>query len=61
MEQKMNLSTSSKSGGGTQAPEIYEGLAAALAAKLMIGFWFAVGAILAVKMVNSLEDLISRK
>ena len=34
---------------------------AALAAELMVGFWFAVGAILAIKMVNSLEELISRK
>ena len=35
------------------------------AAELMIGFWFGIGVILAVKMVNSLEDcieeLISRK
>ena len=30
------------------------------AAELMIGFWFGVGAILAIKMVNSLEELISR-
>ena len=51
VEKKMNLSTSSK----------YEGLAAALTAELMIGFWFAVGAISAIKMVNSLEELISRK
>ena len=46
-----NSSTSSK----------YEGLAAAMAAELMIGFWFGIGAILAIKMVNSLEELISRK
>ena len=51
VEQKTNLSTSSK----------YEGLAAAMAAELMIGFWFEIGAILAIKMVNSLEELISRK
>ena len=53
VEQKTNknLSTSSK----------YTGLGAALAAELMVGFWFAVGAILAIKMVNSLEELISRK
>ena len=56
MEQKMskNLSTLSKSGS-------YEGLAAAMAAELMIGFWFGIGAILAIKMVNSLEEFISRK
>ena len=45
-----NSSTSSK----------YEGLAAAMAAELMIGFWFGIGAILAIKMVNSLEEIISR-
>ena len=52
MEQKMskNSSTSSK----------YEGLAAAMAAELIIGFWFGIGVILAVKMVNSLEEIISR-
>ena len=40
-------------------------LGAAIAAELMIGFWFGIGFILAVKMVNSLdyciEELISRK
>ena len=56
VEQKMNknLSTSTKSGG-------YEGLVAAMAAELMIGFWFGIGTILAIKMVSSLEELISRK
>ena len=43
----------------------YEGLGAAISAELMIGFWFGTGAILAVKMVNSLEycieEIISRK
>ena len=42
-------------------PSKYEGLAAAIAAELMIGFWFGIGAILAIKMVSSLEELISRK
>ena len=57
MELKMskNSSTLSK----------YEGLAAAMAAELMIGFWFGIGVILAVKTVQSLEycieELISRK
>ena len=36
-----------------------------LGAELMIGFWFGIGAILAVKMVHSLEycieEIISRK
>ena len=43
----------------------YEGLGAAMAAELMIGFWFGTGVILAAKMVHSLEycieELISRK
>ena len=39
-----NLSTSSK----------YECHAAAMAAELMIGSWFGIGAILAIKMVSSL-------
>ena len=61
-ETNKNLLTSSK----------YEGLASAngpvgpgslcnlLAAELMIGFWFGIGAILAIKMVNNLEELIRR-
>ena len=57
MEQK--TSTSSKLGAA------YEGLIAAMAPELMIGFWFGIGVILAVKMVQSLEycieELISRK
>ena len=42
-------------------PSKYEGLGAAMAADIMVGFWFGIGVILAVKMVNSLEELISRK
>ena len=46
-------------------PSKYEGLGAAIVAELMIGFWFGIGAILAAKMVYSLEycieELISRK
>ena len=49
----------------TSAWSKYEILAAAMAAELMIGFWFGIGVILAVKMVQSLEccieELISRK
>ena len=65
-----NLSTSSKSTGftplsGCQAPGAYEDFAAAMAAELMIGLWFGIGVILAVKTVQSLEycteELISRK
>ena len=58
-----NLSTSSKS--ACRASRTYEGLAAAMAAELMIGFWLGIGAILAIKTVQSLEycieELISRK
>ena len=49
-ETNKNLSTSSK----------YESLAAAMAAELMIGFWVGIGLMLAVKTVNSLEELIRR-
>ena len=59
METSKNLLTLSKSGG--RAPGAYEGLATAMAAELMIGFWFGIGAILAIKMVNNLEEFISRK
>ena len=51
-----NLSTSSKSTCGAPGP--YEGLGAAMAAELMIGFWFGIGAILAIKTVQSLEYCI---
>ena len=43
----------------------YEGLGAAMAAELMIGFWFGIGVILAVKTVSSpeycIEEFISRQ
>ena len=39
----------------------YEGLAAAIAAELMIGFWFGVAVVLAVKTSESLEYCIKRK
>ena len=46
-------------------PRKYEGLGAAMDAELMVGFWFGIGAILAAKMVYSLEycieELISRR
>ena len=49
----------------TTTPSKYEGLKAAMAAELMVGFWFGIGVILAAKMVHSLEycveALISRK
>ena len=46
-------------------PSKYEGLGAAIAGELMIGFWFGIGVILAAKMMRSLEycieELISRE
>ena len=52
-----------KNGAKDMASELTIG--APLAAELMVGFWFAVGAILAVKIMNGLdyciEELISRK
>ena len=46
-------------------PSKYEGLRATMAAELVAGFWFGIGVILAVKMVNDLdyciEELMSRK
>ena len=46
MKTSRNSSTLSKLGGS------YEGLKAAMAAELMLGFWFRIGAILAVKTVE---------
>ena len=46
-------------------PSKYEGLGASMAAELIIGFWFGIRVISAIRMVNSLdyciEKLISRK
>ena len=54
--------TSSKSAcEGPPLGRAYEGLAAAIAAELMIGFWFGIGVVLAVKMLESLEYCIRRK
>ena len=81
VETSKNSSTSSKYAGGAgaasagfaplgssrarRARRVYEGLVTAMAAEIMIGFWSGVGAILAVKTVQSLEycieELISRK
>ena len=73
MEQKANknLSTSSKYEGPAAAKGppgsrslrkvgSCKDLCDLLAAELMIGFWFGIGAILTIKMVNSLEELIRR-
>ena len=46
-------------------PSKYEDLGATMAAELLIGFWFGIGVILAIKMVNGpdycIDELISRK
>ena len=39
----------------TTTPSKYEGLGAAMAAEVMIGFWFGIGVILAVRMIASLD------
>ena len=44
-----------------QKPSKCSGLRAAMAVELMIGFWFGIGAILDIKMVNSLEDSYKQK
>ena len=49
----------------TETPSKCEGLGAAMAAELMVRFWFGIGVLSAAKMVHSLEycieELISRK
>ena len=54
-------STSSTLDGGVQVPRPYTGLGTAIAAELMISFWFGIGVVLAVKTLESLEYCISRK
>ena len=48
----------------TTTPSLMAAMAA-MAAKLIVGFWFGIGVILAAKMVHSLEycieELINRK
>ena len=75
MERETNLSTLSKYTGlgaakssllmGRYAPSGPGSLCDLLAAELMIGVWFGIGVIVAVKIVQSLEccieELISRK
>ena len=55
------LPSGAKPAESNKRPSKYAGLGAAIAAELMIGFWFGIGAIFAIKMVSSLEELISRK
>ena len=54
-----NSLTSSKYEGLHEVGPL-QGLTAAMAAELMIDFWFEIGAILAIKMVNNLEELKRR-
>ena len=44
-----------------EKPSKYEYLVAAMGAELIIGFWFGIGSILAVKTMQSLEELTSIK
>ena len=60
VEMNKNLSTSSKC-EGLHEPGPIRGFAAAMAAELMISCWFGIGAILAIKMVSSLECCMRRK
>ena len=41
-----------------ETPSKYEDLGAVMAAKLMIGFWFGIRVILAVRMVNNLDHCV---
>ena len=60
VEIKKNSLTSSKYDGVHEAGPL-RGLSTAIAAELMIGFWFRVGVVLAVKTLESLEYCIRRK
>ena len=42
--------------GWLTTPNKYAGVGAAMAAELMIGFWFGVAVILAIVVVDSLND-----
>ena len=42
----------------TTTPNKYEGPGAAMAAELMTGFWFGIGAILAIRTVDNLAYCI---
>ena len=63
VEKKRNQLTSNKYGGLTAAKGLQGpgSLCDLLAAELMIGFSFGTGAILAIKMVNNLEEHIRRQ
>ena len=39
-------------------PSKYEGLGSAMAAKLMIGFWFGIRVILAIRIVDNLNHCV---
>ena len=42
----------------TTAPSKYTGLGAAITAELMIGFWFGVGVMLAVRIADGLNHYV---
>ena len=41
-----------------KTPSKYEGLGVAMAAELMTGFWFGIGVILTVRIVNNLDHCV---
>ena len=55
--------TLSKLDGGVKPSEVKRELLSSIGLFIgtgLLGFWFGIGAILAIMMVNSLEELISR-
>ena len=58
MEEQVEQKTSKNSSTSSKLGAAYEGLKAAMAAELMIGFWFGIGIIPAVKMVQNVEYCI---
>ena len=63
MEERMEMTDMTSKQPATLTK--YKGLGSAMAAELMIGFWFGIGVILAVRIVDNLEHyvevLMSRK
>ena len=59
MEEQVETMKTNKNLSSTSSK--YVGLGAAIAAELMIGFWFGIGVVPAVKTLESPEYCISRK
>ena len=60
-QRTLQVEMNKKPSKSDEAPGPYTGLGAAIAAELMIGFWFRIGVVLAVKTLESPEYCISRK